>query len=97
MPFRFNLFSGSSIFGLRFRGLRFRYNPQYGALLIPIFMEKLPEELKLIVSRKYKDNWELDAVMEAVKSEVQARERCVIGEQQPVLRHMLGHRKSRQK
>ena len=79
MPFRFNLFSGSSVFGLRFRGLRFRYNPQYGALLIPIFMQKLPEELKLIVSRKYKDNWELDAVMEAVKSEVQARERCVIG------------------
>ena len=24
---------------------------QYGALLIPIFMEKLPEELRLIVSR----------------------------------------------
>ena len=29
---------------------------QYGALLIPIFMEKLPEELRLIVSREHKDN-----------------------------------------
>ena len=29
---------------------------QYGALLIPIFLEKLPDELKLIVSRKHKDD-----------------------------------------
>ena len=26
---------------------------QYGALLIPILMEKLPEELRLIVSREH--------------------------------------------
>ena len=36
---------------------------QYGALLIPIFMEKLPEELRLIVSREHKDNWELTSVI----------------------------------
>ena len=35
---------------------------QYGALLIPIFMEKLPEELRLIVSREHKDNLELTSV-----------------------------------
>ena len=35
---------------------------QYGALLIQIFMEKLPEELRLIVSREHKDNWELTSV-----------------------------------
>ena len=29
---------------------------QYGALLIPILMEKLPEELRLIVSRQHKDS-----------------------------------------
>ena len=29
---------------------------QYGTLLIPIFMEKLPDELKLIVSRRLKDD-----------------------------------------
>ena len=49
---------------------------QYGALLIPIFMEKLPEELRLIVSRKHKDNWELTPVIKAVKNEAEARERC---------------------
>ena len=49
---------------------------QYGALLIPIFMEKLPEELRLIVSREHKDNWELTSVIKAVKNEVEARERC---------------------
>ena len=49
---------------------------QYGALLIPIFMEKLPEELRLIVSREHKDNWELTSVIKSVKNEVEARERC---------------------
>ena len=49
---------------------------QYGALLIPIFMEKLPEELRLIVSREHKDNWELTSVIKAVRNEVEARERC---------------------
>ena len=51
---------------------------QNGALLIPIFMEKLPDELKLIVSRKHKENWELNFVLIAVKSEVEARERSGI-------------------
>ena len=45
---------------------------QYGALLIPILMEKLPEELRLIVSW---DNLELTSAIQAVKSEVEARER----------------------
>ena len=48
---------------------------QYGALLIPIFMENLPEELRLIVSREHKDNWELPFVIKAVKNGVEARER----------------------
>ena len=56
------------------------YSPlkSIGALLIPIFMEKLPDELKLLVSRKHKDDWELNSVLEAVKSEVEARERSGI-------------------
>ena len=36
-------------------------------------MEKLLDELKLIVSRKHKENWELDSVLIAVKSKVEAR------------------------
>ena len=51
---------------------------QYGALLIPIFMEKLPDELRLIVSRDHKDDWKLDSVLQAVKSEGEACERCNI-------------------
>ena len=39
-------------------------------------MEKLPEELRLIVSREHKDNWELISVIKAVKNEVEAGERC---------------------
>ena len=50
----------------------------YGALLIPIFMEKLPDELRLIVSREHKGDWKLTSVMQAVKSEVEARERCAL-------------------
>ena len=29
---------------------------QYGTLLVPILMDKLTEEIHLIISRKYKDN-----------------------------------------
>ena len=47
---------------------------QYDTLLIPIFMEKLPDELKLIVSRKHKEDWQLNSVLKAVKSKVEARE-----------------------
>ena len=62
---------------IRVRGLQYLGvdSAQYGALLIPIFMEKLPDEMKLIVSRKHKENWELDSILIAVKSKVEACER----------------------
>ena len=50
----------------------------YGGLLIPIFMEKLLDELWLIVGREHKGDWELNPIIQAVKSEVEARERCAI-------------------
>lgn len=37
-------------------------------------MEKLLDELKLIVSRKYKENWELNFVLIVVKFEVEVCE-----------------------
>ena len=49
---------------------------QYGALLIPISMVKLPEELQLMVSREDKGNRELTSVIKAVENEWEARERC---------------------
>ena len=51
---------------------------QYCASLILIFMEKLPEELRLIVSREHKDDWKLDSVLQSIKFEVEAHERCNI-------------------
>ena len=33
---------------------------QYGTLFVPILMDKLPEGIRLIISRKYKDNFDLN-------------------------------------
>ena len=41
-------------------------------------MDKLPEEICLIISRKYKDNFDLTELVEAAKLEIEARERCRI-------------------
>jgi len=51
---------------------------QYGTLLIPILLNKLPQELRLIISRKFEssDGWELDELLKVFKAEVEARERC---------------------
>ena len=50
----------------------------YGPLLIPIFMKKLPEEMKLIISREFdKVVWDIRVILEAIKREVQAREKLV--------------------
>ncbi len=51
---------------------------QYGSLLVPILMDKLPEEIRLIISRKHKDNFELTELVEAAKLEIEAREHCLI-------------------
>ena len=47
----------------------------YGALLIPVL--NVPEELRMIISRKFKDDvWDLQEMIRCVKDELQARERC---------------------
>ena len=51
----------------------------YGPLLIPIFMKKLPEEMKVIISREFdKVVWDIRVILEAFKREVQAREKLVL-------------------
>lgn len=48
---------------------------QYGSLLIPIIMSKLPAEIRLIITRKTeKDVWQINEILELLKSEVEARE-----------------------
>ncbi len=50
---------------------------QYGTLLIPVVMSKLPEEIRLAISKSLnKENWELDKILELFSSELEARERC---------------------
>ena len=51
----------------------------YGKLLIPLLMEKLPGELRLIISRAIDTpEWDLDVLLKAFDSEIEARERCEI-------------------
>ena len=50
----------------------------YGSLLSSIIMNKLPQELRLIISREIKDqDWQLDNIVHALEDELKARERAV--------------------
>ena len=49
----------------------------YGSLLTPVILEKLPNEMKLIISRKLgKEVWEPSDLLQIIKEELTARERC---------------------
>ena len=51
-------------------------------------MAKIPQELRLILSRGMSDEWDLDTVMKSFAEELQIRERCALGpvsEQTPKL------------
>ena len=49
----------------------------YGTLLVPVILNKITEELRLLISRRFdKDKWEVSEVLVAFKEELEARERC---------------------
>ena len=49
----------------------------YGSFVTPVIMNKLPEEVRIIVSRKLSgDSWKLPEIMEALRQELLLRERC---------------------
>ena len=49
----------------------------YGSLLIPILKDRLPDEVTMIISRKFGSNiWTLDGVMEFFNDELRAQENC---------------------
>ena len=61
-----------NIRGLASMGIK---SEQYGSLLIPIIMTKLPQELRLRFARDTnKEVWEIEELMDLVKREVEARE-----------------------
>ena len=48
---------------------------QYGALLIPVIMNKVPDEIRLIITKGIKgEEWELDGILEILQGELEARE-----------------------
>ena len=50
----------------------------YGTLFIPIFMKKLPQELKLSLTRKISTaEWSIDKILEVLRDELEARERAL--------------------
>ena len=49
----------------------------YGTLLIPVFLKKLPSELRLILTRRVPtDEWQLTKIIETFLEELEARERA---------------------
>ncbi|XP_066916217.1 uncharacterized protein [Clytia hemisphaerica] len=49
----------------------------YGSLLIPILKEKLPDELKIVISRKFGSSiWTLDLLLTYLDEELRAQENC---------------------
>ena len=49
----------------------------YGPLLIPVIIERLPDDVKLIISRKLgKVDWKIEEFMRTLKEEITARESC---------------------
>ena len=51
------------------------HSEQYGSLLIPIIMSKLPSDVRLQVARTtQKDVWEIKELLEIIRNEVEARE-----------------------
>ena len=48
---------------------------QFGPLLVPILLEKLPNTIKLQISRKLgKENWNIKQFLSAINQEITARE-----------------------
>ena len=47
----------------------------FGPLLIPIVLEKIPNVIRLQISRKLgKDNWNIDEFLKCIREEISARE-----------------------
>ena len=66
--------------GLKALGIE---SSSYGTVLVNILLQRLPDEIKLIISRKMNevsgdDNWNLDTLLDILKTEVEAREKCMI-------------------
>ena len=50
----------------------------HGMLIATLILEKLPQEIKLIVARNVKETWDLTKILEIVNQELGAREACTL-------------------
>lgn len=61
------------------RGLQALQVPteSYGSLLIPVLMNKIPDDIRILVARQIKDGeWSLDEILRLLGDEIKNRERC---------------------
>ena len=51
----------------------------YGPFLIPVIINKLPEELNLLISRQFSssERWEIEQGLKVLKTEISAREKNI--------------------
>ena len=72
---------------------------QYGSLLIPVVMSKLPNEIRLQVARNTTDYiWKIEELLQTIKKEVEAREtseHVKTGESANSIREFPGRKQSR--
>ena len=50
----------------------------YSIVLTPIIMSKLPQELRLFISRQLSDEWDLDGLLKHLGDELNVREKCAM-------------------
>ena len=74
-------FVETHVHGLRSLGV---LSDSYGSLLSSVLINKLPQEFRLIVSRRVKDeDWSLQAIMEVIEQEIEATERAMVASVAP--------------
>jgi len=49
----------------------------YGTLLSSVIVKKLPPEIRILISRKVTDEWDLNTIIQVVGEELGARERAL--------------------
>ena len=72
----------SQVRGLKSLGVE---SSSYGSLLLSVLLQKLPSELRLVLSRKVSEaDWNLDELLKQLEREIEARERAAMSTSQTV-------------
>ena len=50
----------------------------YSSFITPVIMSKIPQELRLILSRKMTEEWSLEALLKELSEELSLREKCAL-------------------